>query len=148
MAIVGLLAIGIAEVVRTWSGDAPEYGQLLRSLLSRLPIVGALLWLGLHAGSKAKAAEQAEETYAHKEAISRSFEGYKKEFAALGDQVAADSPVANLCDRVLEVIGATTGRGPTDDKKDPTPVSAAAEAIGPIMDKAVDLVEAAAKVRR
>jgi chromosome segregation ATPase len=50
-----------------------------RSLTMRLPIVLPLVWLGIYAGRNYMISLRLEEDYAYKEAISTSFEGYKRE---------------------------------------------------------------------
>jgi hypothetical protein len=148
VSIAGLVTIGGSELARTWTAAAPSYDELLRSLLIRLPIVGGLLWLGLLAAARSRQAGLIQEMYAHKEAVSRSFEGYKAQFAKLGDNFAEGSPVTNLCDRVIETI--TTPPTHTEElrKKDPTPVTATVEAVGPLLDKVNDLVDTVGRIRR
>jgi hypothetical protein len=147
-AIAGLLAVGGIEIVQNWTSSAPSYDQLLRSLLGRLPIMAGLLWLGLLAASRSRMAGQIEETYAHKEAVSRSFEGYKREFASLGIETPAGASVEKLCERVIEAISTPPGHVYDTQKKDPTPVSAAVEAAGPILDKFNELAETLAKIKK
>ncbi|CAG0951514.1 hypothetical protein PHYC_00228 [Phycisphaerales bacterium] len=147
-AIAGLVTIGGIEIARIWTKEVPSYEELLRSFLSRLPIVGGLLWLGLLASSRSRLAGQCQEAYAHKETMSRSFEGYKREFATLPSDTPDGAPVARLCERVIEAIATPPGQSSEHHSKDPTPVSAAAQAVTPILEKFNELAETVGKIKK
>ena len=58
---------------------APEWNELVRMWLSRLPLVGALVWLAIYASREAALAKRLEEDYGYKSAIAKCFEGFRKE---------------------------------------------------------------------
>ena len=135
LALVGLAAIGGMETYRVLeslvadskTAEVPEYDELLRSFLSRLPIIAAFVWLALHAASKARIANQIKEDYEFKEVVSRAFEGYKKEFGTLEQELPPDSPLDKLCTSMVSVIAAPPGRVYDKHTSDPTPMSSTAE---------------------
>ena len=112
-----------------------EYDELLRSLLLRLPIIVALVWLALHAGRKARVANQIREDYAFKEVVARSFEGYKKEFAVI-EQESDASPLGALCTAVVGIIASNPSRVYDKHGSDPTPMSSVTEAAKNVSDAA------------
>src|SRR5690606_15919923 len=63
-----------------------DWRDFLGHLLARLPFAAPLVWLGIYASARHGQALRLEEEYAHKEAISRSFEGYKKQLLELEAQ--------------------------------------------------------------
>lgn len=127
-AILGIAALGIAEIARHWSDTTPNYDELLRSFLTRITVIVALIWLALHASGKSRIANQIQEDYTYKEAVSRSFEGYKKEFASLPDHVAAGSPLATLCHSMVTILASSPSRVYDKHAYDATPMSTFTEA--------------------
>jgi uncharacterized phage infection (PIP) family protein YhgE len=96
---------------------------LFRGLVWRLPFVLPMVWLAIYAGRHQMLNTRLEEDYAYKEALSRSFEGYKRQMQDLGEDVA-DSPLSALCTNTLNAMSQSPGR--LYDKKhvDFTPVNA------------------------
>jgi chromosome segregation ATPase len=126
-ALAGLIAIGAVEIYHQWSNPNPEIQQVARSLLTRLPMAAAFVWLALHASNKARTASQIQEDYAYKEVVSRAFEGYKKEFGALDQQTRPDSALGTLCGSVVALIAASPSRVYDKHAHDPTPISSVTE---------------------
>ena len=108
LAIVGLTIFGLWHVFQ--AGIAPSYDELLRLWLARLPVVGALVWLDLHASHESALAKRLEEDYGYKAAIASCFEGFRKQMSEIGTGVALDSPLAKLCGDTLTTIAAPPGR--------------------------------------
>jgi hypothetical protein len=128
-AIAGLAAIGIAEFAHHFSNATPNYDELFRSFLTRITVVIALVWLALHASGKSRIANQIQEDYTYKEAVSRSFEGYKKEFASLPDHVTAASPLGTLCQSMVTILASSPSRVYDKHANDPTPMSTLNETV-------------------
>jgi len=103
-----LSAIGV-----NWFGHAPDptWDATWRSLALRLPIVAPLVWLAIYAGRNYMISVRLEEDYAYKEAISTSFEGYRREMEeiAAGDGTNP-TPITILCTNVLRAIAERPGR--------------------------------------
>ena len=77
-------------------------------------------------------AQRVEEDYAFKEAVSRSFEGYRRELAELKGKAAPESALSRFCARVLGVITDPPRRIYERHQLNKTPLSAVAESAGPI----------------
>jgi chromosome segregation ATPase len=127
VALAGLIGIGAVEIYHQWSNPNPDIQQTARSLLARLPMAAAFVWLALHASNKARTASQIQEDYAYKEVVSRAFEGYKKEFGALDQQMRSDSALGTLCGSVVSLIAASPSRVYDKHAHDPTPMSSVTE---------------------
>lgn len=89
---------------------APQWDELVRMWLSRLPLVGALVWLAIHAGREAALTKRLEEDYGYKSVVASCFEGFRKEMAAIGKDVAADSALGKLCADTLTTMATPPGR--------------------------------------
>jgi hypothetical protein len=109
VAVIVLLAItGLWQVYH--SGKAPSYDELVRLWLSRLPVVGALVWLALHASREAALAKRLEEDYGYKSAVASCLEGFRKQMSEVGANINPDSPLAKLLDNTLTTIALPPGR--------------------------------------
>lgn len=148
--IVGLALHGFWHVYH--AGAPPTYDELVRMWLSRLPIVGALVWLALHASRESALAKRLEEDYGYKSAIATCFEGFRKEMATIDKDMPPDSALAKLCADTLTTIATPPGRiydkheltvSPVDELKQLT--KAATEAAKATVEAAKPVIEAAAK---
>lgn len=74
----------------------------------RLPVAGALVWLALHACREAALAKRLEEDYGYKSAIASSFEGFRRQMAAIEAQ--PESPLGKLCSDTLLTLAMPPGR--------------------------------------
>lgn len=138
LTIVGLAVSGVWHVYHL--DRVPTYDDLVRLWLARLPVAGALVWLALHASRESALAKRLEEDYGYKAAIASCFEGFRKQMAEIGMDVAPDSQVAKLCENTLTTIAAPPGRiydkhklivSPTDELGNA--VKAAGEAVNSVV---------------
>jgi hypothetical protein len=115
--VVGL--VGAPEV-----SDKDTWDVILRHLTSRLPLIVPLLWLGIYAGRNYMLALRLEEEYAFKEALSTSFEGYKREMADIpAGNTTESKPISVLCENVLLALSQRPGRIYEGRHEDITPFS-------------------------
>lgn len=100
-----MTTVAASQHVKTW-------GDIWLGLAMRLPIVLPLIWLAIYAGRNYMLSIRLEEDYAYKEAVSKSFAGYKREMEkfASGQAVGPDNPVTILCINVLKAIAEHPGR--------------------------------------
>lgn len=125
LTILALLAVG-ALGLNGLVNEPITWDSTLRHVVSRLPVAVPLLWLALYAGRNYMLALRLQEDYAYKEAVSTSFEGYRREMASIpvsGDQLG---PILTLCENVLRTLGQRPGRlydGKHDDVTPLTPIT-------------------------
>lgn len=133
--LAGLLALAVYEA---WAfgaaSKAPEWQELARMLLHRAPFLVPLVWLAIHAARQASLAKRMEEAYAFKAAISTSFEGYRRQMAEVSKDLTPGSPLARLSTDTLANIMMPPDGIYDKHRMDPTPGTAAAEIITPIVD--------------
>ena len=131
---------GISSILTAATAGSPDsWDQILRHLASRLPIVAPLVWLAIYAGRHYTLALRVEEEYSFKEAVSTSFEGYKKELANISG--AEHPPIVTLCENVLQTLAQRPGRIYEGRQEDITPFSQ----FKSILEKTLDAVVAAVK---
>jgi hypothetical protein len=131
--LVALAGTGFWHVVCL--EKVPEWGELARLWLARVPIAGALIWLALHASREAALAKRLEEDYGYKAAIASCFEGFRKQMSEIDNSMVPNSQLAKLCGNTLATIASPPGRiynahklvvSPTDEIAD------AAKAVGSV----------------
>ncbi len=82
IAAVGtIVAMGFASFQEV--SAAPTLDSALTKILGRLPFYLAAVWLASFASKRQSQNKRLREEYAHKESVSRSLEGYKREIQAL-----------------------------------------------------------------
>lgn len=117
-----LLLVGLVGAPKV--SDKDTWDVILRHLTSRLPLIVPLLWLGIYAGRNYMLALRLEEEYAFKEAISTSFEGYKREMADIpAGNTTESKPISVLCENVLLALSQRPGRIYEGRHDDITPFS-------------------------
>ncbi|MBI2387040.1 MAG: hypothetical protein HYV14_13695 [Elusimicrobia bacterium] len=116
-----------------------EWDAIRRHFVQRLPWIVPPIWLAIVAGRQYMMAVQMEEEYANKEAVSTSFEGYKRELASNPEALQA------LCNRVLEIFARRPGRIYEGKQQDVTPLTPAVEAVQKLIPATVEAVMAKIK---
>lgn len=117
-------------VWKTFFGPSLTYGDIGLMWLIRLPVVGILVWLALHASREAALAKQLEEDYGYKAVVAASFLGFHKQMSEIGPDA-----VAQLCTDTLKTISSPPGRIYDKHKLTISPgeeVKAAAEAVAAV----------------
>lgn len=141
--VASILAIVVLTTTGLWqlyhSGITPNFNDLFLLWLSRLPVVGALVWLALHASRESALAKRLEEDYGYKSAIAEAFLGFHKQMTEVGSDTATNKPLAKLCEDTLTTIASPPGRiydrhkltiNPADELKDVA--KTAADVVGSV----------------
>jgi len=108
--VLAIVAVTFTSFLHGLQTAPPTYEELVRLWLTRLPLIGALVWLGMHASHEAALAKRLEEDYGYKAAISSCFEGFKEQMSAIDTGVAANSALAALLKNTLDIIATPPGR--------------------------------------
>lgn len=124
--VCGILAL-IAAAATGLPATAESWEPILRHIINRLPLVAPLVWLSIYAGHHYNMALRMQEEYAFKEAVSRAFEGYKREMEAIDcASDGGEKPLVTLCENVLSALAERPGRiyeGKTDVATPLTPLA-------------------------
>jgi hypothetical protein len=130
--IVGLLLVAAPSFINAIIGVSTNtsWEVIFRGMALRLPIVIPLVWLAIYAGRNYMLSLRLEEDYAYKEAISRAFEGYKREMEKIAAGDAKNpTPLTKLCLNVLTAIAERPGRIYEGRQKDITLLNEISEAV-------------------
>jgi len=93
--VISPLAISFAPI--------KSYDELLRISLAKIPFVAPLVWLAIFASMRRSQYERLQQEYAHKEALAKSYESYKRQLDAL--QVPdVDSLKKELIAKAVEAV--------------------------------------------
>ncbi len=133
--LIGLLLLAAWQAYSLGNlAKAPEWDELARMMLFKLPFLIPLVWLAIHSARQASFAKRMEEEYAFKATTSFSFEGYRRQMAEVGKDLDPTTPLAQLCNNTLRTIAAHPGKVYDKQRMDPTPGTAAAEIVGPVVE--------------
>lgn len=128
IAVVALPSFIIAVFGPIFKLPTEQWGDIFRGMVMRLPILIPLVWLAIYAGRNYMLSLRLEEDYAYKEAISKAFEGYKREMKEIVADDPANpnpTPITKLCVNVLTAIAERPGRIYEGKHKDITPLNEA-----------------------
>ena len=63
-----------------------DWDTILKSLVYKLPFYGPILWLALFASKRRSEFHRLQQEYAHKEALAKSYQSYKKQIEELNTE--------------------------------------------------------------
>jgi hypothetical protein len=128
--IVALVLVAAPSFFSAFGTASKQWEEILRGFALRLPIVVPLVWLAIYAGRNYMLSLRLEEDYAYKEAISRAFEGYKREMQQIEQSDAANpTPLNTLCANALKAIAERPGRIYEGKSEDISPLSETIKAL-------------------
>lgn len=110
--------------------------QLISNLIHKLAWLVPLVWLGLFFGSRRSEATRLEQEYGHKEAISLSYESFKRQAKEL------EMDETELQKKLLEAAITTVAHNPAQslDKKhdEPSPIGTLVEPLSSLLTKIIE----------
>lgn len=66
--------------------DLSEFKNIMSSLALKLPLILPVVWLAVFAQRRRNEAQRLQQEYAHKEALAKSYESFKRQIDELGDE--------------------------------------------------------------
>jgi predicted nucleic acid-binding Zn-ribbon protein len=133
--LLGLVGLAVWQAYSYQKLDQlPDWQQVARMLAIKVPFAAPLVWLAIHAARQASLAKRLEEEYAFKATISMSFDGYRRQMAEVGKDLAPDSPLATLCNNTLREIAASPGRVYDGQRMDPSIATSLGEVLKPTVE--------------
>lgn len=88
-ALVILAVLMTIQKVYLWGIDFRQiatWQDFIGGLAVKLPVFGPLIWFAYYASKRRSEFQRLQQEYGHKEALARSYESFKKQAEALGDQ--------------------------------------------------------------
>lgn len=131
LTFIAAIAMLAASAFIGWPSaeDQKHWDYILRHLAAHLPLAAPLVWLAIYAGRNYMLALRVQEEYAFKEAISTTFEGYKREMAGISGNGNGPQPLLTLCENVIRALGQRPGRIYEGHHEDITPITPIAKAV-------------------
>ena len=108
-----------------------SYWAVISYIFVRLPFAVPVIWLAIYSGRRHSQALRLEEEYAHKEVLSKSFEGYKVQLLEIESDSEEKEATINLIERTLQAIAVHPGRIYQGKHEDISPLSALSGLIRP-----------------
>lgn len=108
-AIVALFIVAYLDPL-TFDKGTFNHETIFAYLFVRLPFAIPIVWLAIYSGRRHSQVLRLEEDYAHKEALSKSFEGYKTQLSEIESEVEEKKAILNLIERTLYAISLHPGR--------------------------------------
>lgn len=103
--IVGLsLLLSVNEIGLWYLKFVPmtDWTAIGRSLAQKLPFYAPLVWLAYYASKRRSEFQRLEQEYAHKEALAKSYESYRKQISDLG--LRSDELMRDLLEKSVNAI--------------------------------------------
>jgi gas vesicle protein len=141
-AVIALFSIGLFFVVNHIGFDK-DFGfiidfietndpiQLLINLTFKLPLVAPVIWLALFASKRRSEAQRLQQEYAHKEAIAKSYIGFKTQIDALG--LEEKDLTRRLLESAIDAISYNASKTLDGKHSDSTPLKEVLDAIAKLM---------------
>lgn len=82
--------------------DIPQWDTILRALMFKVPFVAPVVWLALFSSTRRSQYERLQQEYAHKEALAKSYDSYKKQLQELKDD--SDDLLKELLANAIKAI--------------------------------------------
>lgn len=102
--ILGSILLCIQKVY--WFGiefiELPDWQASLRSIAYKLPFYAAAVWLAYYASKRRSEFQRLQQEYAHKEALAKSYDSFKRQIEVLGDK--DDVLMAMLLEKAIGAI--------------------------------------------
>lgn len=130
--IGSLIVISILQNISSIGGEhlitfteIGEWDRILKGLINRAPLYGAILWLAFYASKRRSESQRLQQEYAHKEAFAKSYQSYKKQLQDL--KVEGDDLQKDLIKNAIEAIAYNASQTLDGNHGDKMPFLAAIE---------------------
>jgi len=111
-----------------------DWKAVLQSFAYKAPIFGPLIWLAFYASKRRSESQRLQQEYAHKEALAKSFDSYKKQIEELGED--DQSMLKMLMQSAIETIAHNASKTLDGKHGDKMPLQEMAEKAA---DKAIEV---------
>lgn len=108
--VCGSLVLHI-EAISLWEIKFLELASIdavLKSFVYKLPFYGPAVWLAYYATKRRSECQRLQQEYAHKEALAKSYDSYKKQIEELG--INDGSLMKSLLERAIEAVSYNASR--------------------------------------
>ena len=103
--VAGSILMAVSSI--TWErgvifNELGDWESVLRSLAYKLPFYGPAVWFAYYASKRRSEYQRLQQEYAHKEALAKSYDSYKKQIRELGQE--NDEMLLSLLNKAIDAI--------------------------------------------
>lgn len=128
LSVISLFLVAYLDPI-SFEKTTLNFETIFQHVFVKLPFVIPVVWLAIYAGRRHSQALRLEEDYAHKEVLSKSFEGYKNQLIEIEVDLDKKQSTLNLIDKTLEALSLHPGRIYQGKHEDITPFNSVTNAL-------------------
>ncbi|WP_395004853.1 hypothetical protein [Undibacterium sp.] len=113
-------------------------GEFASTLGWKLPVIGAAIWLAAFASKRRSEAQRLQQEYAHKEALAKSYHGFKTQIESLRQEDQA--MLRTLMTKAIESLAENASKTLDGNHGDRTPLQELVDTVVPSLGKIKDAV--------
>lgn len=134
--VVGSILMAIDNI--SWQSgikfkELGDWESVLRSLAYKLPFYGPAVWFAYYASKRRSEYQRLQQEYAHKEALAKSYDSYKNQIQALGQE--SDEMLVSLLKKAIDAIAHNASQTLDGKHGDKMPLQEAVDRVVEIMAK-------------
>lgn len=112
-----------------------DWESVLRSLAYKLPFYGPAVWFAYYASKRRSEYQRLQQEYAHKEALAKSYDSYKKQIKELGQE--NDEMLVSLLNKAIDAIAHNASQTLDGKHGDKMPLQEAVDRLADVVAKKV-----------
>jgi hypothetical protein len=134
--VVGSILMAVDSI--SWSegikfNELGDWESVLRSLAYKLPFYGPAVWFAYYASKRRSEYQRLQQEYAHKEALAKSYDSYKKQIQELGHE--SDEMLVSLLNKAIDAIAHNASQTLDGKHGDKMPLQEAVDRIAEMVAK-------------
>ena len=124
-------SISLADGIRF--KELGDWESVLRSLAYKLPFYGPAVWFAYYASKRRSEYQRLQQEYAHKEALAKSYDSYKKQIQELGQE--NNEMLVSLLNKAIDAIAHNASKTLDGKHGDKMPLQEALDRLAEIAAK-------------
>lgn len=134
--VVGSVLMAVDSI--TWESgvrfkELGDWESVLRSLAYKLPFYGPAVWFAYYASRRRSEYQRLQQEYAHKEALAKSYDSYKKQIKELGQD--NDEMLVSLLNKAIDAIAHNASQTLDGKHGDKMPLHEAVDRLAEVVAK-------------
>lgn len=134
--VVGSVLMAVDRV--SWQNgikfqELGDWESVLRSLVYKLPFYGPAVWFAYYASKRRSEYQRLQQEYAHKEALAKSYDSYKKQIQELGQE--SDEMLVSLLKKAIDAIAHNASQTLDGKHGDKMPLQEAVDRLAELLAK-------------
>jgi len=134
-----IITLAIVAMIDRIAADGVHFvhyeniGEFASTLGWKLPVIGAAVWLAVFASKRRSEMQRLQQEYAHKEALAKSYHGFKKQIESLNQE--DQEMLKSLMSKAIDSIADNASKTLDGNHGDKTPLQELVETVIPSLEK-------------